>query len=62
MDGCSASRAHRWGGLQLRWANALWRLGRRDSAREKLAAAATMDLGPSQQALLARMQGKAKQR
>ena len=33
-----------WGSLQLRWASALWRLGKRDEARARLRAAAAMAL------------------
>ncbi|HEY0111817.1 MAG TPA: hypothetical protein VGB59_01560 [Allosphingosinicella sp.] len=58
-----ASRhAPRWGALHLAWAEALWRLGRRDEARGKLRAAAGMDLSPPHRALVLRMQTKANQR
>ena len=33
-----------WGSLQMRWASALWRLGKRDEARARLRAAAAMAL------------------
>ncbi len=39
-----------WGSLHMRWAAALWRLGKRDEARAKLRAAATMALSEADRA------------
>ena len=45
--------------MQMRWAESLWRLGKRDDARAKLAAAARMALNPADRALLGTMTRKA---
>jgi predicted Zn-dependent protease len=51
----ASERAPRWGSLHLAWANALWRVGRPDEARQKLRAAAQMDLTAPDRVLLASM-------
>jgi TolA-binding protein len=48
-----------WGSIQLRWASALWRLGKRDEARARLAAAAGMALNPADRARLGSMWARA---
>ncbi|HEY0113849.1 MAG TPA: hypothetical protein VGB59_11980 [Allosphingosinicella sp.] len=58
----AAARAPRWGTLHIHWAEALWRLGRRDEARATLAAAAGMDLAPHQRSLVERMRARAARR
>jgi tetratricopeptide (TPR) repeat protein len=51
----ASERAPRWGALHLEWGRALWYAGRRDEAREKLAAAERMDLGRADRARLERI-------
>ena len=51
----AAERAPRWGALHLAWGTALWRAGDQKSAREKLRAAARMDLSPSDRSKLRRV-------
>ena len=48
-----------WGALQMRWASALWRLGKRDEARAKLRAAGAMALNDADRLHLAAMMRKA---
>ena len=55
----AAERAPRWGALQLNWAQALWALGRRDEARDRLRAAAGLDLSAADRRRLARMEAAA---
>ena len=55
----AARLAPQWGSLQMRWASALWRLGKRDEARAKLRAAAAMDLNDADRRHLTRMWAKA---
>ena len=50
----AAERAPRWGALYLAWGTALWRTGERESAQEKLRAAAAMDLSPGDRGKLGR--------
>lgn len=57
----AAERAPRWGLLHLTWGTALWRTGDRESAREKLRAAAGMDLSPSDRDKLGRVWNVARQ-
>lgn len=51
----AAEGAPRWGRLQIDWGFAEMRRGRWNDARQHLAAAATMDLNPLDQALLAKL-------
>ena len=55
----AAIKGPRWGKLHMNWAVALWRLGRQNEARDKLNAAATMDLSLADQEILRRMRLKA---
>jgi tetratricopeptide (TPR) repeat protein len=52
--GMAAERAPRWGSLHLEQALTLLRLGRREDAREKLQAAASMDLSAADAARVRR--------
>jgi len=56
----AAERAPRWGSLHMRWASALWRVGKRDEARAKLGAAAAMDLSDRDRAHLRTMMANAR--
>jgi tetratricopeptide (TPR) repeat protein len=51
----ASGRAPRWGALHVEWGRALWYAGRRDEAREKLAAAERMDLSRADRARLERI-------
>jgi tetratricopeptide (TPR) repeat protein len=51
----AAERAPRWGALQLNWAQALWALGRRAEAGERLRAAAGLELSAADRTRLERM-------
>ena len=56
----AARLAPQWGSLQMRWATALWRLGKRDEARARLRAAAAMALNDADRRHLTRMWAKAR--
>jgi tetratricopeptide (TPR) repeat protein len=51
----AAERAPQWGALHLAWAQALWRLGRYDPARDRLRAATRMGLSAHHRRRLAEM-------
>jgi len=51
----AAERTPRWGALQIEWGKALWRSGKREDAREKFRAAATMDLSSADRAHLRKL-------
>ncbi|MGH6872131.1 MAG: hypothetical protein ACREHE_11550 [Rhizomicrobium sp.] len=53
----AAQYAPHWGRLHLKWGEALWWSGQKDEARKQFAAAAGLELAPSEKSELARFRG-----